>query len=143
VVLLVKLLRLASAVICLIVIASFAVFAIDQTKSASDHQQEEVSGEAVGPQRSGASPSVSTTANTNTTAGTQTGTSPAKPAAKPHENSVHKALDEASSELTSPFAGIVNESDSEWATRGVRLLFALLVYGFGLGYLARVLRVRV
>jgi cytoskeletal protein RodZ len=143
-VLLVKLLRLASAVICLIVIASFAVFAVNQTKSASDHQQEEVSGEAVGPQRGGATPSLSTTTSANTTTpATQTGTSPTTPAAKPHENSVHKALDEASSELTSPFAGIVNESDSEWATRGVRLLFALLVYGFGLGYLARVLRVRV
>ena len=41
------------------------------------------------------------------------------------------------------FAGIVSNSDSEWATRSVRLFFALLVYGFGLGFLARTLRVRV
>ena len=33
-------------------------------------------------------------------------------------------------------------SNSQWAIRGVRLLLALLVYGFGLGYLARVIRVR-
>ena len=45
--------------------------------------------------------------------------------------------------LTSPFSGIVSASSSEWADHGVRLLLALLVYGFGLGFLARALRVRV
>jgi hypothetical protein len=111
-------------VICLIVGASFFVFAIDQTKSASAQQTEEVAASAGTP----ASPS-KTSAPADTT--------PKK------ENSVHKALDEASSSLTSPFAGIVSSSDSEWATRGVKLLLALVVYGFGLGYLARMLRVRV
>jgi hypothetical protein len=36
----------------------------------------------------------------------------------------------------------VVSSSSEWTTRSVKLLLALLVYGFGLGYLARVVRVR-
>ncbi len=113
----IKLLRLASFVICLIVIASFAVFAVQQTKSASTHQGEQA-----------ASP---------------TGSSkPIAANSTRHEGSVHKALDEASVELTSPFDGLVSGS-SEWATRGFRLLLALLVYGFGLSYLARVLRVRV
>ncbi len=101
--------------ICLIVIGSFAVFAVDQTKTASNHQAEEVNGET---------PSASK--------------GPAK-----KENGLHKALDEASNELTSPFAGIVSNSSSEWLIRGVKLILALLVYGFGLGYIARVLRVRV
>jgi hypothetical protein len=113
----VKLLRFASIVICAIVIASFAIFALGQTSSASKHQSEEVSG----------GPSVTTSAG-----------SP-----KAHESSVHEAIDEASQQLTSPFAGVVSGSSSEWLIRGVKLLLALFVYGFGLSYVARVLHVRV
>lgn len=111
----VRLLRLASFVICLIVIASFAIFVVDQSKTASAHQTQEIVG----------GPLVKTTKST----------------ARP--GSVHKAIDEASEQLTSPFAGLVSGSSSEWVIRGVKLLLALAVYGFGLGYLARVLRVRV
>jgi predicted PurR-regulated permease PerM len=113
----IKLLRLVSFVICLIVIASFVAFAVVQTKSASGHQGEQA-----------ASP-----------------TGQAKPiqsGKSHHEGSVRKALDEASAELTSPFDGLFSSS-SEWATRGVNVLLTLIVYGFGLGYIARVLRVRV
>jgi hypothetical protein len=112
----VKLLRVASLVICAIVIASFATFAVEQTKSASGHQQAELKGE-VAPGSAVSTPT--------------------------KEGSVHKTLDEAFNELTSPFASIVSGSSSEWAIRGVKLLLALLVYGLGLSYLARVLRVRV
>lgn len=108
-------LRFASIVICLIVVASFVVFVVNQTSSASGHQRE-VLGET--PARAPAS-------------------------GKPHENSIHKDLDEASKALTSPFSGIVSAASSEWANRSVRLILALLVYGFGLGYLARLVRVRV
>jgi hypothetical protein len=120
-----RLLRLASFVICLIVIASFVVFAVDQTKSASGHQQEVVaSGSPVATNGSGV-----------------TGQAPTTGAS--HKSSIHKAIDEASGDLTSPFSSIVSSSSSEWAERGSRLLLALLVYGFGLGYLARAIRVRV
>jgi hypothetical protein len=107
----VKLLRFASIVICVIVIASFAIFVVGQTKSASKHQVEAVRGR----------PSVTTST---------------------HKSSLHKAIDEAAQELTSPFAGIVSGSSSEWVIRSVKLLLALAVYGFGLGFLARALRVR-
>ncbi len=110
-----RLLRFASIVICLIVAAAFLVFAVNQTSSASGHQRE-VLGESVTPE--------------NTTA-------------KPHENSIHKGLDEASETLTSPFSGIVSASTSEWGNQTVRLILALILYGFGLGYLARLIRVRV
>ena len=56
---------------------------------------------------------------------------------------MHRWLDEASTELTSPFAGVVSGTHSEWASRGGKLVLALIIYGFGLGYLARVVRVRV
>ena len=111
-----KVIRLASVIICLIVILSFLVFAVNQTKSASGHQREEL-GESSSAVHHG-------TTSTN------------------KESSIHKGLDEASEELTSPFSGIASGS-SEWANRGIRLILALLLYGFGLGYLARMLRVRV
>src|SRR5271155_3889296 len=107
-----KLLKVASFVICVIVVLSFGAFAIEQTKTGSEHQQKEVSGEV-------------------------------EPTKTSHPGTVHRALDEVSSELTSPFAGVISGSSSEWLIRGVELLLALAVYGFGLGYLARVLRVRV
>jgi len=37
-------LRLASVVVCLIVIASFALFVVNKTSSASAHQQQELNG---------------------------------------------------------------------------------------------------
>jgi hypothetical protein len=36
----------------------------------------------------------------------------------------------------------VASSSSQWLIRSTKLLLALLVYGFGLGYLARVIRMR-
>jgi hypothetical protein len=110
-----RLLRLASWIVCLIVIASFLVFVVEQTSSASTHQQEEVNEH---PSSTGA------------------------PAPK-HESTVHKKIDEASNFFTSPFAGIVSGSSSQWVVHLVKTALALLVYGFGLSYLARVIRVRV
>jgi hypothetical protein len=125
-----KILRLASVAICLIVIASFAVFAINQTREGSDHQQEELGVPAAN--TSGAAANASTSTGSGGSA---------QGAGKTHEGSVHKALTEASNHLTSPFSGVISSS-SEWATRGVKMLLALLVYGFGLGFLARMVRVR-
>jgi hypothetical protein len=113
----VKLLRLASFVICLIVIASFVLFAANRTNSASKHQTEKIAGTPASSESSG-----------NSTK---------------HESGVHKAIDEASQKLTSPFAGVVSGSSSEWLVRGVKLLIALAVYGFGLSYIARAIRIRV
>ena len=46
-------------------------------------------------------------------------------------------IDEVAGKLTSPFSGITAGSTSQWVIRGVGTLMALLVYGVGLGYLAR------
>jgi hypothetical protein len=106
-------LRTLSRILCLIVIVSFVIFAVDQTGSASAHQQEALNG-------------------------------PPATASRPaQKGAVHKAIDEAANELTSPFSGITAGIDSQWAVRGVGTVLALLVYGAGLGYLARVLRIRV
>jgi hypothetical protein len=125
VLLLSRLLRLASIVICLITVASFALFAVNQTGAASAHQQSVLNGEA---------PSQAINA---------AGTNVAAPAkGGEHEGAVRRALDDASNAITSPFSGVVS-SHSEWTTRAVRLLLALAIFGFGLGYLARLIRVRV
>ncbi len=112
-VLLVRVLRTASIAICLIVIASFLLFAVNQTSTASGHQQEELSGQPAVTHSAGAGAS--------------------------HESGFRRTLDEVSETLTSPAGGL---SSSEWGERGLRLIFALLVYGFALGFLARTLRVR-
>ena len=114
-------LRLASVIICVITVASFAIFAVNQTDHASHHQQEVVSsptGQALAP-------------------------ASAPPTGTQHESTVRRVIDEASNKLTSPFSSITVGSSSEWGTRGLNLLLALVVYGFGLGFLARVIRVRV
>lgn len=110
-----SLMRLASRVICLIVIAWFVVFVVDQTSAASTRQQNEV------------------TEGTASTTGA--------PEVK-HESTAQRTLDKASNALTSPFAGAVSGSHSEWTIHIVKTILALLVYGFGLAFLARFLRVR-
>jgi hypothetical protein len=115
------LIGLGSIVTCTIVIASFALFAVNQTSQASNKQTRtlngEVSTEAGGP-------------------GTQA-------PSKPHKSGVRKAVDDASEWLTSPFENLTSGSQSEWAIHGIDLGLALVVYGFGVGFLARTLRVRV
>ena len=115
------LLRLASRVACLIVAVSFLLFALDQTSSASKHQQNEL----------------------NEVAPATAARTPTPTPAKQSESSLREAIDETSSKLTSPFKGATSGWHNQWAIRGVQLLLALLVYGFGLGYLARTMRVRV
>jgi hypothetical protein len=109
-------LLLASRIVCLIVIAAFLVFVVNQTSKASTHQQNEI------------------------TSGPSSESSPS-PDPK-HESTVHRTLDEAAEALTSPFAGVVSGSNSEWVIQIVRTVLALLVYGFGVAFFVRFLRVR-
>lgn len=118
-----KTLRFVSIALCLIVIASFAVFAINQAGEGSEHQQEEL----------GSKPALASTSPGATGAGTGS--------EKSHEGTVHKGLTEASNAVTSPFSGLIS-SNSEWGSRILKLVLALLFYGFGLGFLARMVRVR-
>lgn len=103
---------------CLFVMASFAIFVVDQSTNASGQQQEVVA-----------------------QSGGQTLHTPKAAGSKP--SGLHKAIDEVSNQLTSPFAGIVSSSNSEWGSRIVQLVLALLLYGLGVGYVMRVLSVRV
>jgi hypothetical protein len=116
------LLRLASVVICLIVVASFTIFAVDQANGASGNLREALVKGA---------PS-----NTNDEGPSTSASSPAG------EGGVHKAVDEVSNSLLSPFSGITAGWTSIWTIKVVDVLLTLVVYGFGLGFLARVLKSR-
>jgi hypothetical protein len=103
-------LRTTAFLCCLLIVISFALFARDQAAGASQHQQTEL------------------------VAGTSTGTpsgSPSKPHAQPR-----RFIDDAAKTLTAPFDAVVRSSNP-WVKHGLPALFALLVYGLGLGYLAR------
>jgi hypothetical protein len=115
--------RLASVVVCLIVIVSFALFVVNETSSASTHQQQELNGNTTAPGARAA----------------QGGATSVKHAKK---SSLRTRIDDASEAITSPFDGLSSGWSSQWLIRGVNLLLALVVYGFGLGFLARVIRVR-
>jgi hypothetical protein len=111
-----RILRLASIAICLIAIASFVTFAVDQAGKGSSHQQAEVNE---------AAPTGAVTASTSSSGSKESG--------------LHEAIDKAFSTLSSPFSGLTSGSSSQWTIQIVDTLLVLLVYGFGLGLLARLL----
>lgn len=108
---------LASRVVCLIVIAWFVVFAVDQTKTASQHQQNEIPG---GTQQQSLASSGQQKRSTAT-----------------------KTLDEAAEAVTQPFASITSKDSNQWLIHGLDLVLALLIYGLAVGFVARLIRLRV
>jgi hypothetical protein len=108
-----RVLRLVSIVACLIALASFITFAVDQSSSASSQQRAKV----------------------DESGGTATTTS-SKPA---HKSALHEAIDKAFSTLASPFSGVTSGSNSQWTIQIADTLLVLFVYGFGLSFLARLL----
>ncbi len=104
-------LGLLRIVCCGLVIASFALFAVDQISGASKHQVTEIVGGAP----------------TRTATGTVTDANPGQP---------RRFIDQAARALTAPFRAMA-DFGSQWAERGFVTLCALLLYGVGLGYLAR------
>jgi hypothetical protein len=125
-----SLLRLVSIAGCLIVAVSFALFAIDKTHGASDHQQVLLSGGSGAP------------AATAPAGSTQGGTGGQLVSAGKHKSSLRETVDDAANTVTSPFSGLTSGSGSEWAVQLLKLVLTFAFYGFGLGFLARVLRVR-
>jgi hypothetical protein len=108
-----RVLVLAAYICCGLVIASFALFARDQFAGASKHQQSEL----------------------------LAGSSTAAPAsqAKTHHGQPRAFIDGAARVLTTPVRSLVHTS-SDWAIELEATILALLVYGVGLGFLARFVR---
>jgi hypothetical protein len=106
---------LTAYICCGLVIASFALFARDQMAGASKQQQTEL------------------------VAGSDT---PSNPHAVPvvhHHAQPRRFIDGAASTLTAPFRSFMH-SDSAWSQELEGTLLALIVYGVGLGFLARYVR---
>lgn len=121
-----NLMHATSIVACLFVLVSFALFAVDEMGSASDHQQAAIAAGApvLGPAFGG---------------------TPAKPApttGKSSGNAVRNTIDDVSSALVSPFKALTSGQSDQWVVHGVNTLGALLLYGFALGFAARLVRVR-
>jgi hypothetical protein len=94
---------------CALVVASLGLFALGQAGGASTHQVAQLNG----------SPAPSHTA----------------PAAHP-PGQPRRFIDGAAGALTSPFRSFIH-SGSQWAVKIASTVLALLLYGLGLGYLAR------
>lgn len=101
---------LVSFVCCGLVLLSFTMFARDQLAGASANQQNAI------------------VSNNNTT--------PAVAPPSTHHGQPRRFIDGAAHALISPFSSIVQSSDA-WVNHGIPTFFGLLVYGFGLGFLAR------
>lgn len=116
------LLRLVSVLASLVVVVSFILFAIDESRAASDASRAQIAG-----QRAAAVPDPTA----------QQERARERAHSKPRE-----LVDDANDVLVRPFAWAAKNSTSTWARRGIPALLALLVYGLLLGFLARVIRVR-
>lgn len=115
-------LRAASVIACLLVLAGWTLFALDETRTASQASAAEVAGRA---------------------AARAPDPSPRQERAREAIHSRPRELiDDANDVLLAPFAGLVDGSSDRWVRRSVPMLLALVLYGFGLGYLARFARGR-
>jgi hypothetical protein len=108
-----RLIRTVAILASLLVLAGFAAFAVDESTGASRHQQDVVVNPGAVQERQ----------------------------REAGHSRVRIVLDDVNDELLKPFSGIVDSPDP-WVQRGVPTLFALLVYGIGLGFLARYVRSR-
>jgi hypothetical protein len=105
-----------------IVLLSFALFAIDETRTASQKSAAAVAG---------------------LDATRVADPSPRQERARERAHSrARELIDDADDVLVAPFAPLVSGADSSWVQRGIPTLLALIVYGFGLSFLARFARGR-
>ncbi len=116
-------LRLFSIVASLVVLLSFGAFGIDQARSGSESSRAGIARETY---VAAADP-----------AGYATPT-PAQERLRETEHSgARELLDDGNDMLLAPIASLTEDNSSAWMRRGVPALVALLLYGFGLGFLAR------
>lgn len=107
------LVRLASVVVCLIVVIAFLFFATNQAGTATTHL-------------------VNSSGDQTTTI---QGPQPAKP------GSLRQTVTNASNTLTSPFQNVLGSTNT-WVLHTSQLVLALLIYGFGVSFALRFVRMR-
>ena len=112
-------LRYLAISLSLIVALGFTLFALEDFGRASERSEQRIAGYAA------ASPS-------------PTG----ERERERRHGGAREMIDDVNDVLLSPFAGLTANETSRWARRGVPAMLGLLVYGFGLGYLARFMTAR-
>jgi hypothetical protein len=124
-----SLLRLASLACSLVLIASFAMFVSDEARSGSKQTVDQI---AAATGAGGRQPVAGKQANIDEP-------SPPRQIEKLRERrhgTVRELVDDGNDVLVAPFKGVVT-SNSIWVQRGATGLIALLVFGLGLGFVAR------
>jgi hypothetical protein len=112
-------LRYLAIVLSLFVALGFTLFALEDMGRASTNSEHRITGYAA------------------------TNPSPAGERERERRHSqAREFVDDVDDVLLAPFAGVSDQSTSRWEQRGYPTLLALLVYGFGLGYLARFMTAR-
>jgi hypothetical protein len=109
----IQVLRAASTVAVLIVVASFTMFVVDEAGKGSSQQIQKVQDDI-----NTTSPDAST-----------------EKRREAQHSAVREKIDDANDALVKPFTGLVSGSSSVWVQRGVTTALALVLYGL----LARVL----
>ncbi len=110
-------LRILSVVLSGLVLLGWVLFAVNETGEASRQSAAEVAGRS---------------------ASTRADPSPDQERAREAAHGpVREAIDDANDVLLSPFADVGAGSESQWMRRTLPAVLALLVYGLGLGFLAR------
>jgi len=118
-----SLIRLIAVVSSGLVLLGFAYFATDEMSRGSQNQQNALGAELDGaPDPTPVAPSPDEEAERERLNGT-----------------FREAVEDANDVLLGPFADLVDGSRDRWVTHGVPAVLALLLYGFCLGMLARML----
>ncbi len=112
-----SLLRGFAVLASLVVVAGWALFAIDEARSASDRTITEIEG-----RRAARSPDPSTEQER---------------ARERAHSGAREVVDDANDVLLSPFAPVFEEASGRWLRRTGPAALALLIYGLGGGFLAR------
>ncbi len=112
-----KPIRYLALMVSAVVLLSFGLFAIDETRQASATTREGIADS--GPNRDPAEDTV------------------AQKVRERRHGEVRRTIDDVNDAITSPFDGIVSADTNIWAQRIVPSLLALLCFGVGLGFLAR------
>jgi hypothetical protein len=118
-----SIIRLAAVVMSGLVLAGFALFALDELDRGSKTQQQTLANELQGVPEDLAPIS------------REAGDEAAREAA---HSGPREMIDDVNDVLLSPFVDVV-ESQNSWVARGVPTLLALLLYGLGFGLLANML----
>jgi hypothetical protein len=106
-----RVIRLVAIAICLLMAASFAMFALDQARSVSQTSVSEITGKTLygAPHKA---PIV-------------------------HHAWLRQTIDDGASALESPFTSLGVHSSNQWVEQGALVTLGLLLYGAGLGFFAR------